>query len=79
MEEDGGLLLAVLLVGGFIIYFLPSMVGYKKKKADAIIILNLLLGWTFIGWVVALVWAVAAEPKPKRIQKDDVSLHEWID
>jgi hypothetical protein len=34
------------------------MVGYSKRNASAIIALNLLLGWTFLGWVIALVWAL---------------------
>lgn len=45
----------------FLIYFAPSIVGYAKKKHNkgAIFVLNLFLGWTLIGWVVALVWATA--------------------
>ena len=39
------------------IYFLPTIVGQGKKNWTAISVLNLFLGWTFIGWVVALVWA----------------------
>ena len=39
-------------------YFLPSILGRNKKNFGAIFTLNLLLGWTFIGWVVALVWAL---------------------
>ena len=46
-----GLLLGVLL------YFLPSIVGRHKTNATAIFMLNLFLGWTFLGWVLALVWA----------------------
>jgi Superinfection immunity protein/Short C-terminal domain len=46
-----------------LIYFLPSLVGHKKKNANAICILNLLLGWTLIGWIAALVWAATDEPK----------------
>lgn len=41
-----------------VLYFLPTMVGWSKRNAGAIFVLNLLLGWTFIGWVVALVWAL---------------------
>ncbi len=41
-----------------VVYFIPSFVGRKKRDAGAIMTLNLLLGWTFIGWVVALVWAM---------------------
>jgi len=42
----------------FLSYFLPSIVGRKKKNANAICVLNIFLGWTFIGWIVALVWAL---------------------
>ena len=51
----------ILFIVILAIYFLPSIVGYHKKNASAIIVLNLFLGWTFIGWVVALVWASTHE------------------
>jgi Superinfection immunity protein len=40
-------------------YFLPSSIakGAKHPQTTAIFLLNLLLGWTFLGWVVALIWA----------------------
>lgn len=43
------------------LYFLPAIVAYKRDKSNAqsIALLNTFLGWTLIGWVVALVWAVA--------------------
>ena len=40
-----------------VIYFIPTMVGWNHRNVTAIILLNIFLGWTFIGWVVALVWA----------------------
>ena len=42
------------------VYFAPSLIASTngKKDATAIIALNFLLGWTFIGWVAALVWAL---------------------
>jgi hypothetical protein len=48
---------------GFAMYFLPSIVALARSKRDlaAILILNFFLGWTMIGWVVALVWAVKAD------------------
>lgn len=41
------------------LYFLPAIVAVEKSKknAGAIAVLNLLLGWTVIGWIVSLVWA----------------------
>jgi hypothetical protein len=29
----------------------------KHNNEGAIFVLNLLLGWTFLGWVIALIWA----------------------
>lgn len=58
MESFGGLL---LIIAGIGIYFIPSIVGYNKRNANAICLLNLFLGWTFVGWVLALVWAVAKD------------------
>ncbi|HEY0653531.1 MAG TPA: superinfection immunity protein [Chryseosolibacter sp.] len=45
----------------FAIYFAPSFIGNHKRNAGAIWVLNIFLGWTLIGWVVALVWACTAE------------------
>lgn len=50
--------LTIFLIIGLFIYFLPTIVGWNKRNSGAILTLNLLLGWTFIGWVVALVWAM---------------------
>lgn len=55
------LLLVILVVAS--VYFLPTIIAFVRQKRNgvAIAVLNLLLGWTFIGWVVALVWSVAHE------------------
>jgi hypothetical protein len=41
------------------LYWLPTLVAYdhRHRQRQAIGTLNFLPGWTFIGWVVALVWA----------------------
>lgn len=48
---------------GFVMYFLPVIVALVRSRRDtvSIFLLNLFLGWTFIGWVVALVWALKPE------------------
>jgi hypothetical protein len=46
-----------------VLYFLPTIIGHGKRDATVIFILNLLLGWTGIGWFVALLWACASEPR----------------
>jgi hypothetical protein len=50
-----------LLVFG---YFAPSWVARKKSTFSSIFVVNLFLGWTFVGWVVALAWALKNDPKP---------------
>lgn len=64
-------LIVVAIVAGLFIHFLPSIIGRHKTNWGAILVLNILLGWTFIGWVVALVWALtkdssAAPPNNRR-------------
>jgi hypothetical protein len=45
---------------GFLFYFLPAILAFARSKRDAmsILVLNFFLGWTAIGWVIALVWAL---------------------
>lgn len=43
------------------IYLLPTIVGRNKKNSKAIFVLNLFLGWTFIGWIIALIWATTKD------------------
>ena len=51
-------LLMILLIA----YFVPAATAMARShhNTGAIVMLNLFLGWTFIGWVVALVWACTA-------------------
>jgi hypothetical protein len=45
------------------LYFIPSIVAFNRRKSNrnAILVLNIFLGWTFIGWIAALVWAFSNE------------------
>lgn len=44
------------------VYFLPWITARSRRhrNVSAIAVLNFLLGWTVIGWIVALVWSVTA-------------------
>jgi len=50
-------MLIMLFLGG--LYFLPYLTAITRDHIDSasIFVLNLFLGWTFFGWVIALVWA----------------------
>jgi hypothetical protein len=44
---------------GLSIYLLPTIVVFARRKKNVIgpILVNVLLGWTVVGWIVALLWA----------------------
>lgn len=56
--------LAVLILGA-LLYFLPCIVASRRQVANisGIVLLNVLLGWTVLGWLGALLWACSAETK----------------
>lgn len=53
-----GLILLVLPL-----YLTPTIVAAvrKSKNITGIVLLNILAGWTFFGWVGALVWAIVSD------------------
>ena len=52
-----------------LIYFLPYIISFKRnhRNRTSIFILNLFLGWTFIGWVASLVWAFTNDIQNRNI------------
>lgn len=58
--QNLGLLEILLVVLIFTVYFLPTLIAFLRqhKNKPAIFLLNLLLGWTILGWVISLVWSV---------------------
>jgi hypothetical protein len=69
-------------VGGALIalYFLPAYVAKRRHhpKYEQILLFNFLLGWTVVGWVVALVWSRGRlEPEDARPGMWD-RLNAWI-
>ena len=54
---------------GVLLYFTPSIVavtrnfsgGTKLPHFGQVIVVNVFFGWTFIGWVIALMKAVASK------------------
>jgi hypothetical protein len=47
-----------------LLYFLPTIVAANRGHAVApILLLNLFLGWTVIGWFAMLLWALLSWPR----------------
>lgn len=68
-EHDTGSALIVLLLAAvaLFVYLLPATIARARGHANrgAITALNILLGWTLICWVGALVWALTGPARSK--------------
>lgn len=51
----------LFLIFSVLLYFLPTIIARDKSQVLAVFLVNLLLGWTVIGWFVALIWAGSGE------------------
>jgi hypothetical protein len=49
--------------GFLFFYFLPTVVALVRDRHDrlSVFLLNLFLGWSLIGWVIALLWALKSD------------------
>ena len=71
----------VLLMAAFIVamamYALPALLAWSmgSPRRVAITLVDLLLGWTILGWIAALIWAIMSgnggsfddeDPPPRR-------------
>jgi TM2 domain-containing membrane protein YozV len=47
-----------------LLYFLPTIVAAHRGHGVAgILLLNVLLGWTVIGWFALLLWSILSAPR----------------
>jgi Superinfection immunity protein len=47
-----------------LLYFLPTIIASNRGHGVAgILLLNLFLGWTGIGWIIMLLWALLSHPR----------------
>jgi Superinfection immunity protein len=57
------IIVGILGIPATAVYFVPTIVAYagRKRSRVGILLLNLFAGWTGIGWVGAMIWAVVNE------------------
>jgi T4 superinfection immunity protein len=67
MEGFGVFLIILLLV----VYFVPAVVANSRhhRQLGPIVAVNLLLGWTILGWVAALAWALTTDIKSRQVEQ----------
>ena len=58
---------AVWLFISLAVYFIPVIVAYIRRHNNilAITLLTIILGWTFFGWLAALLWSLNSDVKDK--------------
>jgi len=61
----GALALLGAAIAAIALYLLPTIIAAKRqhRQTGPIAIINLLLGFTLLGWVAALAWSVSADKK----------------
>jgi hypothetical protein len=63
MDRLAGLVMFVVIgLLGIVIYFAPTIVAKGKPHVTGVFLVNLLFGWTVIGWVAAFIWAFTGAP-----------------
>jgi hypothetical protein len=59
-----------------LVYMLPTIlaaaVGNRPRRVLVIGVLNLLLGWTGLGWFALIGWAIIGRPKPSEEDAETV-------
>lgn len=55
----------IVTILGILLYFLPTGIAVIRstQRGVSIFLVNLLFGWTILGWIVALIWAVKEKPR----------------
>lgn len=68
------------VVPAIYIYFLPGMLATSRSHRDnmAIFALNLFTGWTILGWLLSLVWALTGNVE-KEEKKEPVAKKHYFD
>jgi hypothetical protein len=52
--------LMILILPSLAVYFVPTIIALARRARNslAIVLINIFAGWTFLGWVAALVWSI---------------------
>lgn len=52
-----------------VLYFLPTIIAGLRRSTVTVwvALINLLAGWTVVGWLVALVMAIASSRRPPAV------------
>lgn len=72
MDGGSALVTFVVVITALVVYLLPWIIAVYRDhhQQGAIFVINVFLGWTFLGWVIALAMAASA------VKRDVVAVSE---
>lgn len=67
--DNDPLVFFIIVVLSAILHFLPSIIAFNRghTRRIAILVLNILLGWTIIGWIILLIWSLDRQSRWKQL------------
>ena len=74
----------LIIIFSIILFLLPIIIAISRNHPNkvAIILINVLVGWTGIGWLIALIWSVLAIPSERsefRYSRSDKDRDDYRD
>ncbi len=68
MAEDPSPVGVIAVIVLFSCYFMPAIIALLRDKCGAggVVLVNFFLGWTVIGWLLALVWASSGRTRSEK-------------
>ena len=59
-----GFLITIGVIAVVVAYFIPTIIATQRKvpSSGSVVVVNFFLGWTVIGWIVALAMASRSAP-----------------
>ena len=63
----------IMILTIFVLYFIPSYFAFSRKHSNfsGVFFLNFLLGWTVIGWLIALIWSYSSKKEDSQLLDSD--------
>ncbi|HZQ44559.1 MAG TPA: superinfection immunity protein [Acidobacteriaceae bacterium] len=55
----------VFLLPMLVLHFLPAIIAGVRHARNFgwILVINIFLSWTVVGWIIALIWAICDTPR----------------
>ena len=67
MDANEALAHVIGILSAALIYFVPALIAKRRhiENLEAIFLVNLVFGWTVLGWIGALIWSIIEKQKVK--------------